>query len=97
MKYKKPIIIIGGGVMGTSIAKRFLHNDFEVHLFNRFSKSRFEFIAEEIKKQNYCSNFFLHENFLKLLLPSQICLQFLLIGQFPVTLPLHKNRYHKTL
>ena len=63
MKYKKPIIIIGGGVMGTSIAKRFLHNDFEVHLFNRFSKSRFEFIAEEIKKQNYCSNFFLHENF----------------------------------
>ena len=63
MKYKKPIIIIGGGVMGTSIAKRFLHNDFEVHLFNRFSKYRFEFIAEEIKKQNYSSNFFLYENF----------------------------------
>ena len=62
MKYKKPIIIIGGGVMGTSIAKRFLNNDFEVHLFNRFSKSRFEFIAEEIKKQNNSSNFFLHEN-----------------------------------
>ena len=62
MKYKRPIIIIGGGVMGTSIAKRFLNNDFEVHLFNRFSKSRFEFIAEEIKKQNNSSNFFLHEN-----------------------------------
>ena len=58
---KKPVIIIGGGIMGTSIAKRFLNNDFEVHLFNRFSKSRFKFIAEEIKKNS--SNFFLHENF----------------------------------
>ena len=62
MKYKKPVIIIGGGIMGTSIAKRFLNNDFEVHLFNRFSKSRFKFIGEEIKKKNY-SNFILHENF----------------------------------
>lgn len=51
MKYKKPVIIIGGGIMGTSIAKRFLNNDFEVHLFNRFSKSRFKFIGKEIKKK----------------------------------------------
>ena len=63
MKFKKPVIIIGGGIMGTSIAKRFLHYDFEVHLFNRFSKSRFKSIGEEIKKQNYSSIFFLHENF----------------------------------
>jgi 3-hydroxybutyryl-CoA dehydrogenase len=62
MKYKKLVIIIGGGVMGTSIAKRFLNNDYEVHLFNRFSKSRFKSIGEEIKKKNY-SNFFLHESF----------------------------------
>ena len=62
MKYKKLVIIIGGGIMGTSIAKRFLNNDYDVHLFNRFSKSRFKSIGEEIKKKNY-SNFFLHENF----------------------------------
>ena len=58
MKYKKPVIIIGGGIMGTSIAKRFLNNDFEVHLFNRFSKSRFKFIGEEIKKKTILLIFF---------------------------------------
>ena len=47
MKYKKPVIIIGGGIMGTSIAKRFLNNDFEVHLFNRFSKSRFNLLQKK--------------------------------------------------
>jgi hypothetical protein len=51
MKYKKPVII-NGVIMATSIAKRFLNNDFEIHLFNRFSKSRFKFIREEIKKSN---------------------------------------------